>query len=110
MPVNDANSESPERRADALLAPLRREIDAVDAQIIALLAQRFEIVGRVAAVKAAHGIAPVLRERIEHVVSRARAGAELGGFDPDVADRIYRLLIDAAIRVEEKMIHSQKDS
>ena len=94
--------------AQTLLAPLRQEIDAVDRQIIALLGQRFEIVRRVAAVKAAHGIATVLPERIEMVIAQARAGAEQAGFDPGVAETIYRTLIEAACVLEENFIEADQ--
>ncbi len=99
-------AQSDDSSPQALLAPLRREIDAVDGKILSLLGDRFAIVRRVAAVKAARGIAPILPDRIEQVVARARAGALEAGFDPAVAEQIYRALIDAACRLEENFIQS----
>jgi isochorismate pyruvate lyase len=92
----------------ALLGPLRERIDSVDSRIAALLAERFAIVRKVAAVKAEHGIAPVLPDRIAEVVGRARTKADAAGFDPDVAEQIYRILIDAACRLEENFVLAQE--
>jgi chorismate mutase-like protein len=85
---------------DALLAPLRAEIDAADNEIIVLLARRMEIVARIAALKAEHGIPAVLPERIEAVLTRTAARAEELGADPQLIRTIYRSIIDAACAQE----------
>ena len=92
----------------ALLAPDRERINEVDHKIIALLGERFDIVRDVAALKLKHGIHPVLPDRIEEVVQRARAGAVKAGFDPDVAEKIYRILIAGAIDLETDVAKSGK--
>ncbi len=84
----------------ALLAPDRARINEIDNKIIALLGERFNVVRDVAALKAQHGIHPVLPDRIDEVVQRARAGAVKAGFDPNVAEKIYRILIAGAIDLE----------
>jgi chorismate mutase len=94
--------------AQALLAPFRRRIDALDDRIVALLGERFAIVRQVAALKAEHGIHPVLADRLEQVVDQAKSHAERAGFDPDVAERIYRVLLDAACRLETDLIPSDR--
>jgi isochorismate pyruvate lyase len=91
----------------ALLAPHRAEIDRIDGAIAALLGERFAVVRQVAALKAQHGIAPILPDRIEEVVAQARANAAAASFDPDLAEQIYRLLIDAACRLEENFARDQ---
>ena len=78
----------------------------LDAQIVALLGERFDVVRQVAALKARHGIHPVLADRLKEVVERARSRAEHVGIDPDVAEGIYRLLLDAACRLEADLIPS----
>jgi chorismate mutase len=107
MPVGHSNFGNPAEAAQTVLAPLRREIDAVDEQILALISRRFEIVRRVARAKAEHGIAPLLQDRIDIVVGRARKAAEAGAFDPAVAESIYRALIEAAIALEEDFIDAE---
>jgi chorismate mutase len=86
--------------AKARLAPLRRDIDALDDRIVALLGERFAIVRAVAAIKHRHGIHPVLADRIEEVVGRARDAARRAGFSPASAERVYRALIDESCRLE----------
>ena len=85
----------------ALLAPYRAKIDALDSQIVALLGQRFDVVRDVAALKAQNGIAPILPDRIEEVVQRARANAEKAGVDPKLVEQIYRIVIDSACKLED---------
>ena len=94
--------------ARALLAPYRRRIDALDEQIIALLGERFDVVRQVAALKAKHGIHPVLADRLEQVVDQAKAHAERVGFPTDVVERIYRALLDAACQLEADLIPTDR--
>src|SRR6185437_3446431 len=72
------NSKAPESKAKptpeqerALMAPYRARIDALDAQIVALLGERFGIISEVAKLKAEHGMAPIVPARIEEVVAHA---------------------------------------
>src|ERR1700733_9207261 len=85
----------------ALLAPYRAKIDTLDAQIVALLGERFGVIGDVAKLKAEHGIAPILPDRVEEVVQHARARAEKAGVDPKLVEQIYRFIIDTACKQEE---------
>ena len=113
MTINDPRPDSsgwqttPED-ARALLAPYRRRIDELDAQIIALLGERFAVVRQVAALKAEHGIHPVLADRLEQVVIQAKDHAVRAGFDPAVAELIYRVLLDAACRMEADLIPANR--
>jgi chorismate mutase-like protein len=92
----------------ALLAPYRARIDTLDAQIVALLGQRFDVIREVAKLKAEHGIAPILPDRIEEVVSHARARAEKAGVDPKLVEQIYRIIIDTACQEEEDYARAQQ--
>jgi len=66
------------------LIELRADIDAIDRDIIALLAKRFAVVHRVAVVKKREGLPAVLPERIAVVKRQARALAENAGLSPDL--------------------------
>jgi len=92
----------------ALLAPYRARIDTLDAQIVALLGQRFDVIRDVAKLKAEHGIAPILPDRVEEVVSHARAKAEKAGVDPALVEKIYRIIIDTAVQQEEDYARAQQ--
>ncbi len=107
MPSKSVRKLSPNEEK-ALLTPYRTRIDALDAQIVALLGQRFDVIREVAALKAEHGIAPILPERIEEVVSHARARAEKAGVDPKLVEQIYRIVIDTACREEEEYSRAQQ--
>jgi chorismate mutase-like protein len=98
---------SPEEEK-ALLAPYRAKIDALDNQIVALLGERFGVISDVAKLKAEHGIAPILPYRVEEVVRNARARAEKAGVDPDLVEKIYRIIIDTACQQEEHYAHAQQ--
>jgi chorismate mutase-like protein len=91
-----------------LLAPYRARIDALDAQIVALLGQRFDVIREVAELKAEHGIAPILPDRVEEVVRHARAKAEKAGVDPQLVEKIYRIIIDTACQEEEDYARAQQ--
>jgi isochorismate pyruvate lyase len=91
-----------------LLAPYRAKLDGLDAQIVALLGERFGIIRDVAKLKAEHGIAPILPDRVEEVVQHARAKAEKAGVDPNLVEKIYRIIIDTACQQEEDYARAQQ--
>ncbi|HEY0836924.1 MAG TPA: chorismate mutase [Azospirillum sp.] len=90
--------------AENPLAPLRAEIDAIDAELVALLGRRFGVVRRVAAVKHRHGLPAVLPERIDEVKRQAAAWGEAVGLDPGFVAGLYQMIIDEACRTEEHLM------
>ena len=81
------------------MADVRRHIDALDAQIVALLVQRTGYVAQAARIKpSADQIVDV--ERIEFIVNRMRTLAASQGGSPDVVEAAYRALIQASIDFE----------
>jgi len=86
------------------LAPFRRQIDALDDEIVRLLAERFAVVRQVAEVKRARKIPAVLPDRIAAVKARAAKNAAPLGLDPDFMRRLYGLIIDEACRIEDEHI------
>ncbi|AUH35180.1 chorismate mutase [Paracoccus tegillarcae] len=81
---------------------LRARIDALDAQLIALLAQRSALIDRAARIKARDDLPARIEARIEEVVTNARRHAERAGLDPDLIESIWRRLIEAAIAQEDR--------
>jgi isochorismate pyruvate lyase len=106
MPKDNAKL-TPEQEK-ALMAPYRARIDTLDAQIVALLGQRFGIIGEVAKLKAERGMAPIVPARIEEVVAHARARGEKAGVDPNLVEKIYRIIIDTACQQEEEYARAQQ--
>ncbi len=88
------------------LAEARVAIDALDAELIALLAQRSKIVARVARIKHRDGTAARLPDRVEQVVANVRAKAAEAGADPELAERLWRDMIEYFIAEEEKILGS----
>jgi isochorismate pyruvate lyase len=81
------------------LDEIRAAIDAVDADLVRLLARRESLVRQAAPLKR-DARAVQAPGRVEQVVARARAQATAAGGDPDVVERIYRAMIQAFIDME----------
>lgn len=88
----------PER--ERALAPFRAEIDAIDREMVALLARRFDVVQRVIEVKRAEGLAALLPERVEDVVEKVKDEAQAQGVPPDLAETLWRDLIQWIVDYE----------
>ena len=82
----------------------RARIDAIDDQLIDLLAQREAIIREVADIKAAHGIPAVLPDRVEAVRERAAKRAAENGMDATFVRTLYQQLIDHSCDLEEHLI------
>jgi chorismate mutase-like protein len=93
-----------------ILEPLRDEIDALDDEIVALLARRQAIVGRVAELKRAHDIPVALEDRIEAVKRRNAANGAAWGLDPEFVRRLYQLIIDEACALESRAMADPNDA
>lgn len=94
-------TQPPEVRPCRSLAEVRAEIDRLDRQLVPLLAERAGYVAQAAGFKPTRAQV-VIPERIEDVVAKARASAAETGMDLQLIEDIYRALIDAHIRFEER--------
>jgi enamine deaminase RidA (YjgF/YER057c/UK114 family) len=81
------------------LDDVRREIDRLDDQIVALLARRQQQVARAAAYKTTDAEVAAPQRRAQ-VMDRLRTRALNEGADPDVVHRVYTNLIEAFIDLE----------
>ena len=86
------------------MAELRRCIDGIDDQVIALLAERQRLTDRAPVLKAREGIAAAAPSRVAQVLGRVRERAVAAGLDADLAEAMWRLQIEAVIRREEAVI------
>jgi isochorismate pyruvate lyase len=84
------------------LQDLRGEIDRIDGGLVALLAERMGIVERVIAVKARDNLPALIPDRVEDVVAHVRAEAASKGLQPDLAETVWRNLIDWVCRYEAR--------
>ncbi|WP_433180054.1 chorismate mutase [Actinoallomurus sp. CA-150999] len=78
---------------------IRTEIDELDRRIVALLAERENLVRRAGRLKT-DASAVRAPQRVEQVVQRVRAAAADLGATPDVVERTYRAMIGAFIDLE----------
>lgn len=85
------------------LSGLRDEIDAVDKQILALLAQRLALVEKVGEVKSQHGLPIYAPDREAAMLASRRAEAEKIGVPPQLIEDILR-------RTMRESYASEKDS
>lgn len=93
-----------------VLKPYRARIDALDDKIIDLLAQRLAIIDEVAEVKAARDIPAVLEDRVNEVIENAARRAGEKGVDPELARRIYAVIVAWCCDVEHDFINAQQHS
>ncbi|WP_323038274.1 chorismate mutase [Gemmobacter sp.] len=83
------------------MGQLRAEIDRLDAALVALLAERSGFIDRAAQIKAGNGLPARIPGRVEEVVANVRRLAAAGGLAPDLAEDLWRRLIDWSIAREE---------
>ena len=100
--------ESNQERARQLLKPYRKQIDDLDDQILKLLGKRFDIVRKVAKIKAKHGIPSFLHDRVEEVRNRAvRIGGKYG-INPGFMHALYSAIIYHSCSMEDGLKKAAK--
>lgn len=86
---------------------IRGEIDRLDRHMIALLAERFDYVRRMAELKQNPDEAFV-QERIDEVLDKVAARAEASGLDRGLVRSIWQSLIDWNVAYERRAIAERK--
>lgn len=81
------------------LDEVRTRIDAIDGELVRLLADRQALVRVAATFKSDHR-AVGAPERVERVVALARERAAAAGLAPEVAEAVWRAMIGAFIELE----------
>jgi isochorismate pyruvate lyase len=94
---NDAPLKTPETCGS--MTELRQAIDTLDARLVAMLAVRQAYIERAAQLKTGRD---QVRDpaRIEDVVAKVIAEGRKAGLSPDIAESVWRNLIEASIRHE----------
>jgi chorismate mutase/prephenate dehydrogenase len=87
---------------DVTLDDLRRRLNELDRQFIALVAERKALSGEVARVKRATGYPTRDFARERDVIMGARDDAAQLGVSPDLAEELLRLLIRASLATQEQ--------
>lgn len=81
----------------------RARIDALDDQIIDLLASRMDIVREVGDIKAKNNIATVQHDRVVEVRERNAERGAKKGLNPGMVRKIYTAIIDEAHEIEQAL-------
>jgi chorismate mutase len=84
------------------LAELRVEIDAIDRNIVNLLAARIDVCRKVAVYKMPRGIPVRIQARIDAVREGRAQWAAAMGLDAEYVRRVYALIIEETCRTEER--------
>ena len=82
----------------------RDEIDALDVELIDLLARRISIVRAVGALKSQEDLPVVQSVRAEELKDRAASMAEAKVLDPDFIRAFYEMMIDHAHVLEHAIV------
>ncbi len=78
------------------LTGIRKHIDDIDSMIITLLAKRQDFVSAAGKLKKDRQ-AVQDPKRIEQVIERVRAKASATGLSPEIAERVYRTIIECFV-------------
>jgi isochorismate pyruvate lyase len=83
---------------------IRAEIDRLDGVLIELFAARAGYIDRAAVVKSGVGLPARITDRVEEVVANVRRQAVAQGLSPELAEALWRQLIDWSIAREETIL------
>jgi len=85
---------------EATLDALRRQIDEVDAQLLNHLGRRFALCLEIGLLKEQLGIPMMQPDRIVSVTKRTAMNAARHGVSPVFAEKLWRMIIEEACRLE----------
>ena len=86
---------------------LRAEIDALDRDLVEMLARRAGYIDRAIELKQENGWPARIPDRVEEVVSKVCQTAETQGLDPELTEKLWRQLIDWSIAREAQVIRAE---
>ena len=82
------------------MADLREQIDRIDLALLDLLAERTRYIDRAIVLKPRENLPARTTGRVAEVITNVRHGATERGLDPELVERIWTELIEAAITHE----------
>ncbi|WP_181389414.1 chorismate mutase [Pseudoprimorskyibacter insulae] len=89
------------------LDDVRGAIDALDRQIMPLLAQRLALADHIVTIKDRLGVSAAAPSRVEAVLENVRELAEAHGFAPEIAEEMWRAMIAGIVAREEKTLGTE---
>ncbi|MDA8874983.1 chorismate mutase [Planktomarina temperata] len=88
------------------MAELRVQIDAIDIELITLLANRSGYIDRAVDLKKIEGLPARTTDRVAEVLNKVSATATQNGLDPDLARKLWGELIEWSIQREIRELGS----
>ena len=88
---------------DEQLLDLRKQIDAIDTQLLTLLAKRLEIVSAIGTLKKKHGVEIFDRNRWEAMLQERKEQAAFLHLDEETVAKLFMLIHDHAVAIEKEM-------
>ncbi|WP_424362544.1 chorismate mutase [Methylocystis parvus] len=86
------------------MSDVRRVIDELDDELVALLARRQRQIERAAKVKPALGIPARVPDRVDEVLARVLGAARREGLSVEVAMNLWTAIIEWSIQYEERLM------
>ncbi|PPD43071.1 MAG: chorismate mutase [Methylocystis sp.] len=86
------------------MSDVRRIIDELDDELVALLAKRQRQIERAAKVKPALGIPARVPDRVDEVLARVLGAARRDGLSVEVAMNLWTAIIEWSIQYEERLM------
>jgi isochorismate pyruvate lyase len=86
------------------LLSARSEIDAIDKDLVNLLARRQKVVERVIEIKKLHGLPARMSDRVGEVIDNATRQAEKSGVDTGLVRAFWTLMVDWFVQMEEQQL------
>lgn len=90
-----------ERTAQQALAPLRQQIDSIDSQLVALLAQRAKVTAQVGKIKQQFALPVYVPEREQALLNARREQAQALGVSADLAEDVLRRIMRESYQTQE---------
>jgi isochorismate pyruvate lyase len=87
----------------------RQEIDRIDRQIVALLAERTQVVKKIMVLKTDEESVRSC-DRVQQVLDKVAKLAEENGLDPQIAVPTYRTLITVLTDMQLEYLHNKQES
>lgn len=80
------------------LQVLRNKVDAIDSEVVELLAKRFEVTAQIGKLKARESLSPVDPGREANQIKRYEQLAASKGLNPQVLVNVFRIIIEEVVR------------
>jgi len=86
------------------MTELRAVIDALDADLVALLARRRDCIDQAIRLKPAEGLPARIGSRVDEVLARVATQAAAHDLDPELVGALWTRLIEWSIAREERVL------